>query len=270
LVRSELDAYKEVADMPKNTIKHKKLVIGEMIRAKAIMTITGFALAEVFNQAMRGKHIWENPEEDRKWQAYLGNYGGHDYWFDPWFMSMPISAMIKRYMKTGQSLDQAALRVVQNKTSAIIRAARVATEGQSSEGKPLFSFWERAGAAASELAPIPITLREALKDEEAGYVRQIFATAGIDPEKQGAVSPSAKAIKHEDYNLAKAARFIANTAVRDKNPKVIPELVKDFPQFNQARLRQIATTMWMRSHMANRQAEMRAERGMPARAAPRE
>ena len=231
-LRSDLAAAKQFMEMPVESFKQKKVILGNLARTKLGMAMVALTTFQIANMAMNnGEPTWESSKhtpggKGHEWDLYVpfGNKG-KGYYVSPWRIPAALTATIYDYVKRGRDPLESMAQWAENKLSGVGRAADAVVLGRGPMGSKLVGEKQRLKTAGEELLPIPIQIKDVLKpgaEEEIG--KQMLATVtGVQPEAAG-VSPEEKARRYRVQQIYELQSQLRHTKVPSERKAILQQI----------------------------------------------
>ncbi len=218
-LRMEGQGIGQILKILPDSVRAKKLRVGNVARMQIGAALTFLALAQAINLATTGHSTFDN-EEGHKLDAWIPG-GAHGMWLSPFNVLAHNTEALHRYYNDTQSrtggdkmlaAKGAAQQIFQNKLSAPMRALQVFTTQKDYAGTPLQTAGGVGWETALTLAPLPIPITSLMRHGP-GESPQ-FTLSGAQPgalEKQAFASlgihvVNARGPQDKMYSLARPFR----------------------------------------------------------------
>lgn len=191
-LRSDFVAAGQLVKGAVESVKQKKLVLGNLARVKLGMAAVALTSGQIASMMMNdGEPTWEVAKnrkdgQGHEWDTYFpfGNKG-KGYYVNFWKIPAALTATIYDYQKRGRDPVEAWAQWSENKLSGPARASEALLLGRGPMGSKLVGGTQRLKTAGEELLPIPLQLKDVTKPGE-DLTRQGIATVtGVQPEAAG-------------------------------------------------------------------------------------
>ena len=159
LIRKELSFYGRASGISKLAGQRAGVTaLGTTGRGIGRGLLFMMGLTQAVNLISRRQFTWKNNEQDHKWDAFIPAWDGSaGFWFSPMAFFNETTHDMYQLMQGNKTFMQAADQIFGNKEAPLTRAGLLTFVGTDQSGERFGTSGGQLKAAASKLAPTPIT-----------------------------------------------------------------------------------------------------------------
>lgn len=176
LIRSEIEAVKQIARAPLESYRQGRPAIGSMGLAVGSAALGMFLANQLLNYLTRGKPTWENPEEGlgAKISGYVPDVigGGPGFFINPMSLPFEITHQIEKSYESTDDLTKATQRFFEGRLNVPAGAANVFWTRNDFEMGKLRNGGQVTEAVAKKLLPVPLAFSAAGRAGKQLFTRQ--------------------------------------------------------------------------------------------------